>query len=252
MQSAAIRRAIVGVAIALLPVVGGGVAADNQGDLERRVQRLENILDGDQLVELLDRINELERQVRELRGTVEEQNHRLSQLQERQRNLYADIDQRVRTLELDQDRAVAAPETVEQAVADPASEAEGSEREDYQEAFNTLRDGRYEAAAEAFTAFLEQHPDSDYAANAQYWLGEAHYVNRDFETAIDAFEQVLAEYPDSAKAPDARLKIGYTQYEMEDYEAARETLNEVREAYADSAVGRLAEERLVRMREEGH
>lgn len=248
----AASRNVAAVALALALAFTGTAAVASE-HLERRIERLENILDSDQLVEIIDQLNALEGQIRELRGEIDEQGHRLRQLEQRQRNLYADLDDRMRTLELEVDRpSAAAPETVEQATAEPAVGAEGSEREAYETAFNTLREGRYDAAARAFTEFLETYGDSDYAANARYWLGEAHYVSRDFGAALENFERVLEEYPDSSKVPDALLKIGYTQYEMGEHEAARETLNRVSEEYSGSSVGRLAEERLVRMREEGY
>lgn len=243
------RIAFVGV-VAFALVFTGSVAVASD-DLERRVQRLENILDGDQLVELLEEVRDVQEQMRELRGEIQEQNHRLSRLEQRQRNLYADLDERIRDLELATDRpAAAAPDTVEQAAADQGAGAEGDEREAYQQAFNTLREGRYEAAAERFQAFLDNHGDSDYAANARYWLGEAHYVSRDFEAALEHFERVLADYPDSSKAPDALLKVGYTHFELDNRDAAREALERVKDQYSGSSVGRLAEERLVRMRED--
>lgn len=236
-----------------LAMTGTTVAWADDPELERRIQRLENILAGDQLVELIQQIDELERQLRELRGEIEEQGHRVEQLRQRQRNLYADLDQRMRALELDEQRAaVEPPPTVDQAVDTPAPEATESEREAYDAAFSLLREGRYRESAEAFEALLEEHPDGDYAANAQYWIGETHYVSRDFDRALRAFLAVTDEYPDSAKVPDARLKIGYTLYEKGRYEEARNMLDAVREEYRGSSVARLAEERLVRMREEGH
>ncbi len=227
-----------------------GTAAVADEELERRVQRLENILDGDQLVELIDQLSAVEQEMRELRGEIDEQSHRLRQLEQRQRNLYGDLDERVREIELAADRPATAPQTVEQELAEPATDAEGGEREAYQAAFNTLREGRYDAAAQAFSDFLDAFGDSEYAANARYWLGESYYVNRDFAAALENFERVLDEHGDSGKAPDALLKVGYTQYEMGDTDAARETLDRVREEYAGTSVARLAEERLVRIREE--
>lgn len=242
-------------AIMALSLAGTGAIAVADEDLERRIQRLENILDGDQLVEIIDQLSAVERQMRELRGEIEEQSHRLNRLEQRQRNLYGDLDERMRQLELEVDRsatAAATPETVEQAAEAPATGGEQSEREAYQAAFNTLREGRYGAAASAFNEFLDQWGDGDFAANARYWLGEAHYVSRDFDLALDNFERVLADFPDSNKAPDALLKIGYTQYELGEHDAARETLEQVKNEYAGSSVARLAEDRLVRMSEEGY
>lgn len=260
----AVKHSIVAlVGIALVAGPFGLATADDADELERRVKRLENVLEGDRLIELMDRLDDVEQELREVRGGLEEQGHRLEELQERQRNLYSDLDERLREVELAADRDAsggsdeggdggdsAGPETVEQASAEPAAEAEGSEREAYEAAFDTLREGRYEEAAEAFSAFLDDYGDSDYAANARYWLGESHYVTREFDTALEHFEAVVDDHPDSSKVPDARLKIGYTQYELDETDAARETLQDVADEYDDESVGRLAEERLLRIREE--
>ena len=65
-----------------------------------------------------------------------------------------------------------------------------------------------EKAAQAFTAFLRRYPDSQYAGNAQYWLGEVYLVQSDLESAGRAFAQVISRYPDHRKESDAMYKLG--------------------------------------------
>ena len=65
------------------------------------------------------------------------------------------------------------------------------------------------------------YPDSPLADNAQYWLGEAYYVNKSFPEALAAFQRVVDKYPQSRKLPDAMLKIGYCDYELKQWQAAR-------------------------------
>ncbi|MDZ7828116.1 MAG: tol-pal system protein YbgF [Halofilum sp. (in: g-proteobacteria)] len=149
------------------------------------------------------------------------------------------------------------PASPRAATSDAASESSQprdpkAERKAYDAAFQLLREGRYDDAAGAFSQFLKDFPDGPYADNAQYWLGEARYVTRNFEPALEAFRTVVAQHPDSAKVPDARLKMGYTLYEMGRYDEARKVLETVTKQHRDSAVARLAEERLVRMKNEGH
>src|ERR1700693_5475020 len=88
-----------------------------------------------------------------------------------------------------------APSSVEQAV--------------YSQAFDALKAGSYSVAITGFKDFLGTYPASALAENAQYWLGEAYYVNHDYEAAAGAFRAVLKKWPDSRKAPDALLKLGY-------------------------------------------
>ncbi|MFW5926543.1 MAG: tol-pal system protein YbgF [Wenzhouxiangella sp.] len=122
----------------------------------------------------------------------------------------------------------------------------------YDRAFRALRETRYADAAEGFNTFLEEYPDSTYAPNALYWLGETYYVTREFETALDIFDELLEDYPDSSKEGDALLKIGFSHYELEQFSEARAALEQVRSEHADTTLARLAEGRLRDMRLSGH
>ncbi|MFT4606931.1 MAG: tol-pal system protein YbgF [Urechidicola sp.] len=126
------------------------------------------------------------------------------------------------------------------------------EQSAYQSAFDTLKEGRYQKAKSELRSFLQNHPDSSFAGNAQYWLGEAHYVTREFKSAINEFKGVLSNYPRSLKIPDAMLKIGYTYYELMEYDLAKLLLEDLRERFPKSTAFRLAGKRLDRIRKEGH
>ncbi len=136
------------------------------------------------------------------------------------------------------------------AIAPPADPA--LEQPLYKQAFDLLMQRRYEEAKQAFRAFLRQYPNGSLAANAQYWVGEASYVTRDFATALDEFTKVVQNYPDSTKVPDSLLKIAFIQYEQKAWAEARKTLERVTEQYASSTAARLALKRLERMRIEGN
>jgi tol-pal system protein YbgF len=126
----------------------------------------------------------------------------------------------------------------------------GSDRDNYQAAFELLKEQRYEPAALAFQQFLVSFPDSQLADNAQYWLAESYYVTDQFDNALRQFEVVINDYPRSRKIPDALLKIGYSNYELERWEDARGALSRVQAEYPDTTAARLAEQRLTRMDDE--
>ena len=126
------------------------------------------------------------------------------------------------------------------------------ERQAYDQAFQALRETRYADAAEGFDRFLRDYPDSSYAPNAMYWLGEAYYVTRDFETALVQFQRLLLSYPGSSKQADALLKTGFSHYELGRWERARAALEQVVADHPGSNYSRLAENRLRTMRLEGH
>ena len=113
-------------------------------------------------------------------------------------------------------------------------------------------DGQFEDAAESFNTFLATYPESSYADNASYWIGETYYVTRDFEPALEKFSGLVEDFPDSPKVPDTRLKIGYIHYEQHDWSAAREELTSIVSTYPDTEVAQLANARLKRMDDEDH
>ena len=134
----------------------------------------------------------------------------------------------------------------------PASYSTQGEQADYRKALALVRDGEFEDAAESFNSFLEIYPESSYADNASYWIGETYYVTRDFEPALETFTGLVKEFPDSPKVPDTRLKIGYIHYEQHDWSAAHEELSSIVSTYPDTEVAQLANARLKRMEDEGH
>ena len=221
-------------------------------ELERRMQAIERVVQNQSLVNLTQQVSALERVDAEVQGRIEELEHNSTTTSDRQRQLYADLDARIQELEA----AVKANNA--RGVMDGGSLSPGqlpvpggSDRDNYQAAFELLKEQRYEPAAMAFQQFLVTFPDSELADNAQYWLAESHYVTQMFAEALEEFGVVIARYPQSRKIPDALLKMGYCSYELKDWAAARDALTRVQEEYSDTTAARLAGQRLTRMEEEG-
>lgn len=84
----------------------------------------------------------------------------------------------------------------------------GTPRARYRFAYSLLRQADYDKAATAFEEFLGAHPTDNLAANARYWLGETHYVRRDYRTAASEFLTGFQKNPKGPKAPDSLLKLG--------------------------------------------
>ncbi|MFK8066890.1 MAG: tol-pal system protein YbgF [Gammaproteobacteria bacterium] len=127
--------------------------------------------------------------------------------------------------------------------------ANGSnEEDDYSEAFALLKQGKHEKARDKFREFLKQYPDSQYADNAQYWLGEAYYAKRDFESAIKEYKLLMSHYPESGKLSHAQLKIGYCYDELGQTDYARGELEDLIARYPGTSAANLAEQRLSRIR----
>jgi TolA-binding protein len=73
-----------------------------------------------------------------------------------------------------------------------------------------LVDTDREAAAEAFLAFVEEFPESQYASVALYNAANSYDVAGKSERAIELFERYVAEYPDSEEARRLYFRIAAT------------------------------------------
>ena len=256
----------------LLATTGAAFAQDRSGAANQAV------------LELLNEVNRLQALVQQLRGQIEVQGHQIEQLRSQQRQALADLDRRLQELEsrapqggqasapartvrppqvivtppiggddgAGTGRALAPAPSQPSAPVTRAARASDSEQQAYDAAFALMKQGLYAQAAAKFREFLTRYPQGALADNAQYWIGEAAYVTRDFRSALEEFGKVLTAYPDSPKVPDALLKIGYTYYELGEYDKARESLSQVTGRYPSTAVARSAELRLQKIAQEGH
>jgi len=187
------------------------------------------------------RLQRLEVEVQNLTGKFEETGHQVGQLRERIEKIAADMDFRLSQLEqkaglgvggVPTEPAGGAPVAAAPAAgaaSDPAPAAvsptpansappppdpaagnlpNGQAQEQYDYAFNLIRQGDYANAEKAFGQFLRLHPNHQLSANAQYWMAETHYVRGQFKEAAIGFAEGYQKFPKSSKAPDSLLKLG--------------------------------------------
>lgn len=220
-------------------------------DLDTRLQRIERVMTNQSLLEMAQRIDALQAELRAMRGDVELLQNQSEGGKAQTRSLYGDLERRIASLEtLGGVGGAAAGGALSagaagSAVVAPA--AAGGEQASYDAAFNALKGGDYPRAIAGFRSFVETYPASPLASNAQYWLGEAHYVTREYQNAITAFQKVTAQWPDSRKAPDALVKVGFTQAALGRNGDARITLEDVVRRYPGTEAAQLATERLKRL-----
>jgi tol-pal system protein YbgF len=127
---------------------------------------------------------------------------------------------------------------------DAASEHGGDAAAEYRAAVELVKAAKYDDALAALRAFISRYPHHDYADNAQYWLGEAFYAQKDYPRALSEFRRVVEVYPRGNKVPDALLKVGYCYQAMGQGEKARAVLEQVVNTYPKSEPATLAAKRL--------
>lgn len=78
----------------------------------------------------------------------------------------------------------------------------------YDNAIRDLNSGNFDMAMQGFTDYLRYFPQSDYAPNAQFYIGQVYYNKGDYDNAAKAYDVVLEHYSENNKTPDAHYMKG--------------------------------------------
>jgi len=257
-----------GAVAASPPVIEINNASDSRGSF------VAGAPSGQSSAELLFIIEQLQSEVRALRGELEQQSFRLKKMERQQLDRYRDLDRRIGTLMergaqpasgsvlATQPQAPAAvpaakrpepvsPQTVSNPPAKPVSPTASaaqpvkngvSDSKAYRDAFALVRARDYAAAVVAFKAFVRDYPASARVANAHYWMGEIYHAEQKLELAREAFALVLGQFPEHPKAPHAAYKLGVIYSELGDQARSVEYLDYVLKNHPNSNVAPLVEE----------
>ena len=212
-----------------------------------------------------DIMQNLQEEVRMLRGLVEELTYELQQVKQRQLDDYLDLDRRLGVgrqadesnvtdpfitltnpldlmgaqdsltaavgVDTERDVSVSAlPEALELVVD------QSLVKDDYNAASKKLLKERdIEGAAVALKRHLETYPGSPFAANAYYWLGEIYLLQGDIELARQSFTNIVERHADHPKAMDSRFKLGKIYFQLGEVERARDLLEQVSKSEGGAA-----------------
>lgn len=307
-----LKKIVFVLLLAIAPVFMGTIAyAQNTQDMENRLRRLENELQtlgravfrGDVqqppssfqveggvaqqqqtvVANLGARLTQIESQMRNLNGALEEQSFQIRQLQNQVQTLSAmrpapQVQQMpqqnfqtqapsqnsvpAQQLPQPQNRMQGQPQmptsgtvganNLGQIVQSPDGQAVLNTENPaflYDTAFSMLQRGEYAESANALNQFLQIYPSHPLAPNAQYWLGETFYVQNNFAEAAKSFARGYQQYPQSPKAPDSLLKLSLSLSNLGQNEEACITLGQLKQEYprASSAIKEKADDEIVRL-----
>lgn len=174
------------------------------------------------VVQLIDRVGNLEEENRNFRGQLEEARHEIDQLTKRMKTLSADVDYRLNNAESGGVSGGVPSSSSEPASPTPSSSKRGEEpsgpsssKDAYEKARNLLEQGDYKAAEHAFSSFVISYPKDEQAGAAQYWYGVTFFARGEYEKAAAAFAKGYKNYPKSPKAPDMLLKLAKSLGELD-------------------------------------
>ena len=115
-------------------------------------------------------------------------------------------------------------------------------------ALDSFTQENFQRSVLEFEEFVVNHPDHDLADNAQYWIGECYYAQKNFEQAVIEFGRVGKYYSAGNKAPAALLKKGLALKELGRDQEARGVLEDVIGKYPASDEAEVSGKRLSQWR----
>lgn len=137
-----------------------------------------------------------------IRETVTEINSRMGRMQQK----VVDLENTIKMMQAPPAPPAAggAPASGAASTPPPGVSAEGL----YKDALRDKSGGNLELAMKEFTDYLTWFGDTDLAPNAQFYLGDILYNQKQYDAAVQAFDRVLEAYPKNSKTQDARLMKG--------------------------------------------
>ena len=123
-------------------------------------------------------------------------------------------------------QVAAAPAAVPPPPAPPADPAVA-----FKQAKDLLLAGDYANAEQAFSAYVNNYPDSAKTPEARYWWGETLFVREAYTDAAGAYIGAIRGWPQTTWAPDATLKLARSMVALKKTTEACRTLDELSKRY---------------------
>ncbi|MGN8101834.1 tol-pal system protein YbgF [uncultured Pseudomonas sp.] len=212
--------------------------------------------------ELFNQLQRMQDQLAQQQGAIEVLQNQVNQLKQEGLERYQDLDRRIGAgvapaATPDNSSTGGAPSAAAggaaagAAAAAPAASSEpgdpAKEKLYYDAAFDLIKAKDFDKASQAFTAFLRKYPNSQYAGNAQYWLGEVNLAKGDLQAAGQAFAKVSQLYPKHAKVPDSLYKLADVERRLGHTDKVKGILQQVVAQYPGTSAAQLAQRDLQRL-----
>jgi tol-pal system protein YbgF len=201
------------------------------------------------MLDLQSQIENLNTELRSLRGQNEEMVHSLQDADKRQKDFYIDLDTRMRHFETTEAATTPSPASPQAVVAEsgvPATDDLVAGNRAYEAAHGLYKAGKHQDAISALQEFLKKFPESVYVPNAHYEIGAAYFVLNDYKNALVSYQVLASKYGFSPKAPEAMLGIADCHRDLKDIPAAKKALKQLVARYPGSEAAIEAKKRLAK------
>ncbi|MEX2365576.1 MAG: tol-pal system protein YbgF [Pseudohongiellaceae bacterium] len=253
---------------AQVPVVDAGASGNGNSPPAQQSQSAQQN-SNEVVLNLYLQLEQLQREVQDLRGMVEEQSYQIRRMETEQRDRYLDLDRRLSGISTSQGSATGntglaggqtSPGIIPpvngpgipitpgnrpagaNASSTPGNQTPGAGREipqNEQELYRTalsllVEEEEYARSIALFQQYIEIYPMGRNIANAHYWRGAALVLVSRFNEAVQDFQKVISDYPQHQKAAGSLLKLGEAYNRMGDRNRARQTWQQISRDYPES------------------
>lgn len=224
--------------------------------LQRQVYRSQTEAPAGKSSDVMVRMSDFEEQLRQMNGKIEEVNYKIKQLNDRMDMINKDIDVRFKMIEgkplnggagtKAQNKKFEAPvannapkslvgDSIKGGDLAPVEAPKAAQEQDvntvYQQGLEAYNSGQYDKAEASFSDVLNRFSQDKLAANAQYWLGEVYYSQKNYAKAAVAFGKGYEKYKDGAKGAESLYKLGMAMNQLGKKEEACAALTNVKKEF---------------------
>lgn len=114
----------------------------------------------------------------------------------------------------------------------------------YKSAYSDYSAGRYQLAIQGFQQYLQNYGDTDLASNAQFYIGDCLYLQKQYKQAIVEYDKCIQQYPEGNKVTAAQLKKAYALLALNQQTSGERELRSLIRRYPNSHEAALARQRL--------
>jgi tol-pal system protein YbgF len=217
--------------------------ADNVSSMQQRVDALEKST-GKNLAATNDKMDNLSREVEALGASLDDTKAQLSKLSD-QLAKTQNILQTLNTPPQPAPGTTGQPGATPDAAA-PAQQAPAIPDADslYNSALASYTSGQYPLAIQGFQEYLQYYGSTDRGSNAQFYIAECYYSQKDYAKAVDAYNVCIQQYPNGNKVRAAQLKKAYSLLELGERTSGIRELRQIMEKYPGTHEAALARQRL--------
>jgi tol-pal system protein YbgF len=210
-------------------------------------------LQEDESIELLlEKINQLKKEIENLTASIETNNLSISRLEEANQIRYVDLDKRIHLIETKLLFEESLEEDSPEISINPLSglvdeEIESGEFDLWSNSMRLIDNSRYSEAAENLRLLILSYPDGTYTGDAYFWLGEIYLVQEMLEDSAEILSAFVLKFEEHPRKADALYKLAVVKINLEDVVSAEELLQEVISNYPNSGAALLAEQDLIKL-----